>query len=314
VCSSDLIAIYPEAGREIDALLASAGAAMHHAKEAGGNRYRFHTAEMEQVAGAGGMTETHLRRALVNGELEVHFQPKISLLDGRLVGIEALARWCDPQRGQVSPTEFIPIAERSFLIAEIGRWVLGESCRALARLHAAGARNLHVAVNVSAMQFARQDLLREVDEALASAGLPPSALQIELTESLFVRDANRVSHILKQLSDRGVQLALDDFGSGYASLAYLRALPFHLIKIDRDFIRNVHSNRYHGALARAAINLAEGMDLQVVAEGIEGNEQQHFLADLGCHYGQGYLFARPMRERNLTAWMRGRGGAFEAAL
>lgn len=293
------IAMYPDEGTDLDTLLARADAAMYRAKEAGGNLFRFYAAEMDHLVGNALHLETRLHSALAKNELEVHFQPQVHLVNGRMVGVEALVRWRDPQRGLIPPGDFIPLAERSALIAEIGSWVLGESCRALARMRAAGNPDLVVAVNVSPRQFARQDMVAEIDAALAAAGLPHSALQIELTESIFVKDSAKVAAILRQLADKGVSLALDDFGSGYASLSYLRDLPFDILKIDREFISNVHSSRYNGAIARAAIHLAEGMDMDVVAEGIEDSKQHRFLVDLGCRYGQGYHFGRPMPEPEL---------------
>ena len=305
------IAMYPDEGGTLDMLLAHADVAMRRAKEAGGNLFRFYSAEMDQVVGDSLELETRLHAALANGELEVHFQPKVELDGGRVVGAEALVRWRDPQRGLVPPGEFIPLAERSALIAEIGRWVLGEACQTLARLRAAGYADLHVAVNVSPRQFVRQDVVAEVDAALAAAGLPHAALQLEVTESLFIKDAERVGATLRQLAAKGVSLALDDFGSGYSSLGYLRDLPFDTLKIDREFIRDVHRNRYNASIARAALQLAEGMDMHVVAEGIEDDEQHRFLVDLGCRYGQGFKFDRPLPEAELLARLRqGDGGQF----
>jgi diguanylate cyclase (GGDEF)-like protein/PAS domain S-box-containing protein len=295
------IASYPDEGRDLDALLARADAAMYRAKEAGGNLYSFYAAEMDQAIGHELHLETRLHSAIAKGELEVHYQPKVNLVGGRVVGFEALVRWRDPQRGLIPPGEFIPLAERSFLISEIGSFVLGEACQALARIRANCDSDLHVAVNVSPRQFARQDLVAEVDAALAAAGLPHSALQLELTEAVFIKNVEQVSETLRRLAGKGVSLALDDFGSGYASLAYLRDLPFDVLKIDREFVRDVHNNRYNGAIARAAMNLAHGMDMNVVAEGIEDGEQHRYLAGIGCHFGQGYEFGRPMPEAELLS-------------
>lgn len=305
------IAMYPDEGKDLDTLLAHADVAMFRAKDAGGNLFRFYSAEMDQLAGDTLQLEARLHAALANEELEVHFQPKVELAGGRMAGVEALVRWRDPLRGLVPPGEFIPIAERSSLITEIGSWVLGEACQALARLRAAGYDVAHVAVNVSPRQFVRHDIVAEVDAALAAANLPHTALQLEVTESLFIKDSDHMATILKQLSAKGVSLALDDFGSGYSSLGYLRDLPFDTLKIDREFIRGVHSNRYNGSIARAALQLADGMDMHVVAEGIEDDEQHRFLAGLGCRYGQGFKFDQALPEEKLLARLKqGNEGGF----
>jgi len=294
VSASIGIAMYPEDGADLEALLQCADAAMYRAKEAGRNGYQYYSADMGAHARARVELETGLRQALERDELRLHWQPQVELASGEVRGCEALLRWARPGRGLVPPAHFVPAAEESGLIVPIGEWALRAACREAAGWAAAGLGPIRAAVNLSARQFWQGSVVEAVRAALDASGLPPSCLEVEITESVVARDIDKVVNALEQLRRMGVSTAIDDFGTGYSSLAYLRSLPLRKLKIDRYFIHGIPGDREAAALVAEIIRLAHVLSLEVVAEGVETEAQAAFLREAGCESMQGFLFARPM--------------------
>jgi diguanylate cyclase (GGDEF)-like protein/PAS domain S-box-containing protein len=281
-------------GRDAEELLRSADVAMYRAKAAGKSQYVVYAPRMDEDVVGRLELVGDLRRARIEEEFVVHYQPTVALATGSLVGVEALLRWQHTTRGLVPPNEFIPLAEETGRIVEIGRWVLEEACRQTARWRSGlrGAEELRVSVNVSTRQVRRPGLLEDVRSALERSGLPAEALTLEITESVLARE--EMSSILEEIAEEGVQLALDDFGTGYSSLSLLQHLPVHTLKIDRSFIRSVEFGPERRAFVRAIVELAHALGLPVVAEGIEMPGQAEELLRLGCGLGQGFFFAKPL--------------------
>jgi diguanylate cyclase (GGDEF)-like protein/PAS domain S-box-containing protein len=288
------ISLYPRDGQDAETLLKYADTALYKAKDAGRNAYRFFSPEMDAQAHAQLRLENDLRRALERDEFELHYQPQIDLCTGSCVGMEALVRWRHPQRGLVLPGDFIPLAEETGLILPIGCWVLRTACAQAAAWRAQAPSGLRMAVNLSARQLQRTLLHDQVRQALAESGLPPHALELELTESSVMRDADEALDILQSLHELGVQIAIDDFGTGYSSLAYLKRFPIDRLKIDRSFIGGVESDGDAAAIVEAIIAMAHKLKLRVLAEGVETAGQHAFLQRLGCDEAQGWLFGRPL--------------------
>jgi diguanylate cyclase (GGDEF)-like protein/PAS domain S-box-containing protein len=288
-------------------LLRQADSAMYRAKERGGGRWEVYDDRMQVQAMARLTLENALRRAVERDEFRLHYQPVVRTEDGRMVGAEALVRWQHPDRGLVQPAEFIPLAEETGLIAPIGRWVLQEACRQAAGwLDGDGSTGLHVSVNLSPRQLAETDLAEVVARALRETGLPPGALWLEITESALVEDAEATIATLLSLKRLGVRLCLDDFGSGYSSLGYLKRLPVDVLKIDRSFIDTMCSDPRDASIVSATVRLAHDLGLTPVAEGVETEAQMETLRELGCDLAQGFLFARP-QEPTLVTDILGRG-------
>ena len=298
------ISLYPEDGDSLDALLQCADAAMYRAKDAGRNAFHYYSAEMGEQARARVETEAGLRRAVEREELRLHFQPQVNLASGAITGVEALLRWQHPQRGMVSPAAFVPVAEESGLIVPIGQWALVQACRQAAEWSAAGLGEVKVAVNLSARQFWRGSVTESVRAALGESGLPPSRLELEITESVVMRDLQQVMLSLEQLRRMGVRVAIDDFGVGYSSLAYLRTMPISKLKIDKSFIHSIPGDPEATALVLEIVRLAHALSLEVVAEGVETPEQARTLREAGCEAMQGYLFARPLPPAECAALLR----------
>ena len=294
------IALFPHDGDDADGLVKNADNALSRAKEQGRDRYQFYTDDMNAAAFERLMLESRLRKALEQGELVLHYQPKVSLADGAVVGVEALLRWFHPDLGLVPPAEFIPLAEETGLIVPIGTWVLRTACAQLGRWHRSGHAGLQLAVNLSARQFQEPNLVATVAAAVREGALPAGALELELTESVIMRDAPETVRRLRELTALGIRLAIDDFGTGYSSLGYLKAFPIGALKIDRSFVRDVERDPNSAALARAIIALATSLKLKVVAEGVETREQLDLLRGFGCHEMQGYLFSRPLPAEELA--------------
>ena len=289
------IAIYPQDGDDPETLLRNADTAMQESKNGGRNTFRFFDARMNERAVRHLRIEAGLRRAQERGELEVFYQPKVRLADMAYDGMEALIRWRDPERGMISPAEFIPIAEEIGLIVDIGYWVLGTACAQMRDWLAAGTvRSGAVAVNVSSRQLADPDFSGRVAGILEAHGLAPGHLQIEVTESTVMADPEQAIRILGALAAQGITIAVDDFGTGYSSFGYLKRLPIHILKIDRSFVADIGESPESESIVRAIITVAGSLGLQVVAEGVETEQQSRFLANLGCQVAQGYLYARPL--------------------
>ncbi|HSV51350.1 MAG TPA: EAL domain-containing protein [Burkholderiaceae bacterium] len=287
------ISVYPDDSQDASALIRFADVAMARAQEHGEAGYLFYSAEMNQRANEHFKLETELRRALVRGELLLHYQPKVSLRSGRIVGAEALVRWQHPELGMVPPGKFIPVAEETGLILDVGAWVLEEACRQIRQWQDAKLAMPPVAVNFSARQF-DQNLPRRMQAVLDRHGIGPQHLKLEITESLVVRGAENVIPIMNELVAMGLAMALDDFGTGYSSLAYLKKFPITTLKIDRSFVVGIPVEENDCAIAQAIVTMGKQLRQEIVAEGVETTEQMRFLRDLGCDQLQGYLFSPPV--------------------
>jgi diguanylate cyclase (GGDEF)-like protein len=304
------ITMFPDDGTELDELMRNADLAMYRAKEVGRSRAVFYDRAMQRMPALA--AESGLYRALQRREFALYYQPQYSLLDGSLAGLEALLRWQPPREAMRYPGEFVPAAEQSGLIVDIGAWVLEAACTQMAEWCAEGIAPPRLALNVSVHQLRQADFPKLVRSALDRAGIAPGMLEIELTESVFADEEGRTA--LRRLAALGVRLSLDDFGTGYSSLGYLRVHPVQAIKIDRSFIEEVAHNVTAATLAETMITMAHALGKQVVAEGVETMEQLEFLQQRGCDYAQGFFFARPAAVADITALLRGRQAAAIPAL
>lgn len=284
------VALCPSDGDNLDELMRRADAAMHRVKELGRASFRFHQPQADVDARSQMQIDHAMRQALVSGHFRLHYQPQVELATGKVIGAEALIRWRDPVLGDVAPGEFIPVAEQSGFIIAIGDWVLSQAVAQAAEWRDAGWP-MPVSINVSALQFQQADFIERVSSALRSANLPPHLLELELTESILIHDAEDALHRLKALEQLGVMMAIDDFGTGYSSLAYLKRFPIGRLKIDRSFIRNLPGDASDVAIVNAIVQLARAMQLRVIAEGVETEPQRQFLLDAGCHEFQGFLYS-----------------------
>ena len=298
------ISIYPSDGGNAETLLQHADAAMYQAKKSGRNVYRLFTPEMNAFARERLELENGLRRALVQHEFILHYQPKVDVRTGSIDSAEALIRWQHPTYGLMAPTDFIPLAEETGLIIPIGEWVLNEACRQAQSWRASGLRPLRVAVNLSAQQFRQKKLVDVVGASLRAASLEPRYLELELTESTVMHDAEQSIQILRELSTLGVRISVDDFGTGYSSLSYLRRLPLDKLKIDRTFIRELATSRDDAAIVRAIVSLAHNLRIKVIAEGVETPDQLAYLREAGCDQYQGYHYSAPIPNDAFVAMMR----------
>ena len=287
------VASYPLHGRDADELFKNANTAMFQAKEPASGGYVRYAEVMSARALEWLSLDAELRRAVANDALELHFQPKFRLLDGALVGVEALLRWCHPRLGQIPPPRFIALAEETGLILDVGAWVTRAACRQLQQWNRLGLHT-SIAINFSGKEFLHGSPARLVERESAAAGLAPGSLEIEITESVLVTDFTRISSGLAALKELGCRIALDDFGTGYSSLAYLQKLPLDTLKVDRTFITDVHRQRADGAIFDAIVGLARSIGLTVLAEGVEQAAQLEWLKLHGCDVVQGYLLGRPM--------------------
>ena len=298
------ITTYPFDDATPDVLISHADEAMHEIKSAGGSGYRFFIPgttifTMERL-----QLENDLRHAPERGELELHYQPQVGVASGRVLGLEALVRWRHPSRGLISPGEFIPIAESSDLIVQIGKWILDEACRQARIWYDEGFVDINIAVNMSARQFRQPDLLSMIQRSVADKGLQPRHIVIELTESAVMSDADRSIEILHQLHRSGFKVAVDDFGTGYSSLNYLKRLPISKLKIDQSFIKDLGVSTKADAIVNAVVQLAHGLDMTVVAEGVETVTQLACLNTFACDQYQGYFYSRPVNAANTGALLR----------
>jgi len=266
---------------------------MYEAKYRGGNGFQFFVPGTTVFTMQRLELENDLRNAVSLNQLEVHYQPQVEIATGKIKGLEALARWKHPIHGWVSPGEFIPLAESSDLIVQIGRWILNEACRQTKEWHQKGYTDLTMAVNLSARQFRQHDLLTMIETTVANHGLTPKHIVIELTETVVMSDAHRAIEVLEMLHQSGFEVAVDDFGTGYSSMSYLKRLPIGKLKVDRSFINDLGSSVKSDAIVRAVIDLAHGLQMTVVAEGVETPRQLSFLRTFDCDQYQGYLFSRP---------------------
>jgi diguanylate cyclase (GGDEF)-like protein len=298
------ISIYPDDGRDAETLIKCADTAMYDAKESGRNTYKFFEPHMNAQAVQRQSIEASLRLALERQEFVLHYQPKIDLQSGTTIGVEALIRWQHPQRGLLAPAQFVPIAEDCGLIQPIGRWVLREACLQARAWQDAGLPPITVAVNTSAPEFQAKDFLEDIHAALEASRLEPRYLELELTESILMRDAEATKSVLHALADLGIKLAIDDFGTGYSSLSYLRKFPIDTLKIDQSFVNRMLGNADDAAIVSAVISMAKALRLHVIAEGVETPEQVAFLVAQHCDEGQGYHFGRPVAAEALATLLQ----------
>jgi len=297
------IAMYPDDGADFDELLKKADIAMYGAKDAGRNAVRFFADDMNSSV----LEDVHLlssmRTALARGEFMLHYQPQFHLASGRIVGAEALLRWRHPELGLVPPSRFIAIAEQSGLIIQIGAWVLYEACRQMQLWHSMGLAELTISVNVSPLQFQRGVIETDIVNALDASGLPASALELELTESLLIQDSSMVSALLRRLRGRGVSFSIDDFGIGYSNLGYLKRFDVSRLKIDQSFIRRLTDDKHDEAIVRAIIQMTTSLGLVTIAEGVESESTLARLIELGCHQGQGLHWAPALPSREFLEFV-----------
>jgi diguanylate cyclase (GGDEF)-like protein len=287
------ISFFPNDGEDAQTLLKNAGAALSRAKDHGSDNYQFYTADMNAKAVKRLTLENNLRRALERDEFEIYYQPKVNINTKKIVGMEALVRWRHPELGFISPSEFIPLAEDTGLIVPLSEWILRHAC-AQNKLWFDEGFPLNVAVNLSARQFQQQDLAQTILKIIEETGLEPGTLDLEITESSIMKNAEAAIKTLEELKKTGIRISIDDFGTGYSSLGYLKRLPIDILKIDRSFVQDVTSNPDDAALVMAIVTLAHNLRLKVVAEGVETEDQFKFLQLLKCDECQGYLFSEPV--------------------
>ena len=298
------IALFPEDGDTVEILLKHADTAMYGAKAAGRNNFQFFTADMNVRATERLLLENALRRAIATDQLSLHYQPQIDARSGRTMGCEALVRWNDPAQGPISPARFIPVAEDSGLIIQLGDWVLREACRQQVRWSQAGLGEVCIAVNISALQFRRAEFVDSVIAILQETGASPSAIELEITESALMQPGEQLLERLHQLVGHGLSLALDDFGTGYSSLAYLKRLPIARLKVDQSFVADLPGDPEDAAVVTATLSMARDLGLEVVAEGVETQQQRAFLCERQCTLMQGYLFSRPLAADDFAGWLK----------
>jgi len=294
------ISTFPADGGDSQSLLKAADVAMYRAKETGRNNYQYYLPSMNIHTLERLELESDLRRALERGEFFLHYQPRVEVASGLITGVEALLRWKHPLRGLVPPLDFIPLAEETGLIVPIGEWVLATACARNKAWQGRGLPKLSVAVNLSARQFADATLLAKLTRIIRDSGLDPSLLELEITESVVMSNAECAVSVLEKLKSLGVQIAIDDFGTGYSSLAYLKRFPIDILKVDRSFIRDIPADSGDMKITRAIIAMAHGLRLKVVAEGVETPEQLKFLGSQSCDAVQGYFLYRPLQEEELA--------------
>jgi len=295
------IAVYPYDGGTPEELLRNAAMARQHAKQLlGYNNFQFYSAEINEKSNARLKMESLLNRALENGELLLHYQPKMNVATGQIQSLEALLRWDNLELGMIPPNEFIPIAEQNGAICDIGEWVLRTAATQAKRWVQAGFTDISVSVNISAVQFRADKLVERIAEILDEIGLPPRHIELELTESTLMDNLDVAVDVMRRLHDIGISLSIDDFGTGYSSLSYLKRFTIDQLKIDRSFLTGLPGDPHDEAIVRAVIAMAHSMELEIVAEGVENQAQLEFLSELGCDEIQGYHFSRPVSAQEAT--------------
>jgi diguanylate cyclase (GGDEF)-like protein/PAS domain S-box-containing protein len=305
------ICMYPSEAQDEVTLMKGADIAMYRAKEDGKNNYKFYSQEMNVHSFERLALETSLRRGIERNEFLLHYQAKLDLRNGRITGVEALVRWQHPDMGMVPPAQFIPLAEETGLIVPLGKWVLHTACAQGVAWQKQGLPPVHIAVNLSARQFADDDLVADIAEALRVTGLPPQLLELELTESMVIQNSERAGRVLKEIKAMGVRLAIDDFGVGYSSLTHLKRFPIDTLKVDRSFIRDVPGDAEDKAITEAIIAMGKSLNLTVVAEGVETQEQQTFLREHACDEMQGFFFSKPIPGEAFAELLRQRTQALQ---
>jgi len=295
------IALYPDDGDSFGTLLKNADTAMYRAKEQGRQTFQFYEREMSLKAMQRLDLENQIRNALKNEEFIVYYQPKVNLVSGQCHGMEALVRWQHPEKGLIAPLEFIPLAEETGLIIQLDEWVMRAACQQFKKWKTAGYPLNNLSVNISARHFKEGSLLDKCKKLIEETQLSAKYIEIELTESALVDNHSNAKTILNEIHQLGVKIALDDFGTGYASMSYLKEFPFDTVKLDRSFVQDLPADRESSAIVKAMIQLADALQLNVVAEGIETEQQKYFLSDHGCIHGQGYLWSKPLCAKEFEA-------------
>lgn len=301
------IALFPDDAQDYEGLMQQADTALYRSKEEGRDTYHFYEEVMNSAARERLLLHNNLSQALSEGEISLHYQPRVDLASGRILGAEALMRWNSKELGSVSPVRFIPVAEASGFIVPLGAWALREACRQGRIWHDAGHTGFSMAVNISAVQFARADVVREVQAALQVSGLPPNCLELELTESVLVKDVEKTLALVHALKALGVRIAIDDFGTGYSSLSYLKRFKVDILKIDQSFVHDLATDPDDAAIIQAIQQLAANLGMSTIAEGVETPEQQAFLLQAGCRDAQGYLFSKPVTAEAFTQLLLANG-------
>ncbi len=300
ICTSIGISLYPDNGEEIEQLMKCADAAMYYAKDKGKNNFQYYKSLLNTNVQHRIQMENKIRHALENDHFHLYYQPQFNIKTGELSGVEALIRWHHPSQGIIAPNDFIPIAEKSLLIVEIGKWVTEKACHEFKWLLDQGFPSIKIAINISASQFQHSAVLIEtIESALIDSGLPSNLLQLELTESLLIEDVDETITIIDKLKQSHISFAIDDFGTGYSSLSYLKSFPVDIIKIDRSFIRDIEDDLNNRAIISAIIMMSHELNLKVLAEGVEDEEQLAFLTKHHCDLVQGFYFAKPMSAETL---------------
>ncbi|HSY26253.1 MAG TPA: EAL domain-containing protein [Burkholderiaceae bacterium] len=301
------ISVFPSDGMDAETLLKNADTAMYYAKNRGRNNYQFFRSEMNTRAVERHLVEANLRRALERQEFSLYYQPKINLISGKIAGAEALLRWVPPTGEMIFPERFMRVAEETGLIIPIGRWVLREACTEAKKWMDTGLSPVSVAVNISALEFRQIDFFDGLQAILTDTGLDAHCLQLEITESVLMDNAESSAVILRKLKNLGVQLAVDDFGTGYSSLSYLNLFPLDVLKIDQSFVDGIGSSTDNGIIVSAVIGMGNNLKLKVIAEGVENLAQLNFLKERQCEEGQGYYFSKPISAESFSALLAADG-------
>jgi EAL domain-containing protein (putative c-di-GMP-specific phosphodiesterase class I) len=293
------VSVYPKDGKTPEELLRNADLAMYIAKRDGRNKFQFYEHNLNEESLLKLEKESALRRAIDNQEFVLYYQPQIDTNSRKMIGVEALLRWQHPSQGLISPIEFLEVAEDSGLIVEIGKWVFKTACQQACNWHQAGAKQLRVAINVSNRQINDNNFIQMLDEVLAETKVDPKLIQLEITEETVINN-ERVVNVINEISKRGIRVAFDDFGTGNSSLNYLRMVPIDQLKIDRSFIKNINHNKNDEVIIRAILSIANDLELDVIAEGVETNDQLQFLSKYNCHEIQGYYFSKPLAAEDVS--------------
>jgi len=307
VSTSIGIAHYPDDGATMETLIKHADIAMYHVKDNGKDNYQFYADNMHEIYSRHLSLENDMRRALQNKEFKLYYQPQINIETNDIFAMEALIRWEHPERGLIAPTEFISLAEETGLIQPIGDWILETACEELKRWRDVGLTGVRVAVNLSSCQLDQNNIINTIMDALKRNDIPGNMLEIEITENVLMKDIENTIHKLKQLSDYGIKIAIDDFGTGYSSLNYLKKLPIDTLKIDRSFINDMHNSKQDSSIIKAIIAMAQGMNLNIISEGVETDIQLQQLKEWRCENMQGFLFSRPMSNNDAMSMLMNPG-------
>ena len=296
--------MYPDDGLDHQALLKNADQAMYAAKDKGKNMYQFYISEMDEASSNKMILETMMHKALDNREFELYYQPRMNLMTGALTGLEALIRWKHPEKGWISPAEFIPVAEETGLINPIGEWVLRTACAQNKAWQDAGYPPFSVSVNLSVRQFREQTLVHLIPKVLQETGLDPQYLELEITENISMHNMEYVLSILQEIKKLGVKISMDDFGTGYSSLSYLKKFPIDHLKIDQSFIRDIQHHEEDNSIVKAIIRMAHSLEMIVIAEGVETEAQSSLLREMKCDEIQGFFISKPLPPEHIEHFLK----------